>query len=1016
MLEGLNPRTRLEIQKLISGKASKLGKETLILETEAERKMLYILAQSNVSLSHETGASLQERVLELWDTTTIPVIDAEATDTPEDHAASPRWRIGKIVAQSFRGLAPALHEWVFDLEGRCHLLFGPNGSGKTSLLGALSWCLTGKIFRDDSPPSNPEPISVFSATEPKLLGERPDALALMDADGQSTSLNERYWVKLQLLGIDADGNIQERWLQRDSGSGLSYSDDGANWTQIKSIQEIGLSEMDIEMHVLMPARVPYLRYGKDSHFLTLFSQVVGLDDLEQIAETAGKLHTALVKDANKIEREEIAKTDKEMKTKRDEITALDKTHFEGFGAYETYCNSTSSTDTEAFGKELGAELTKQRKQLADDLGIEIPEETTAEIEADLTKKLEKLPGNVEVALTSLARPLATIFKSALGIEVKTEEEIRALQIKLDAFELHARTCTRERLDWAVKEQQDPKTKLMLAAAEHFAEKQEECPVCSRPLKDAPHVQAHLREMVTFIGKAYLQKLIDDLESSLIGELDAIVTTAQRQSAEKGLKERVQSDWKTLKEGHFLGLLTTVAARFDVKIDALCDGVGAEESVVHTPFADGHTTFPDAFKKLDAAMESARKYLCWLEHLHKHQAQLEKDVLDTLLNADESLKKALEKGEDTNAKAKVYAAAIQSCRDLYKQQKERERLREKVAALRAHAESTEKIKLLNKYVGDEIIQFVESVEPRIKEFYEYLYDQEHLTFDMLTTGHPANRNIRNNMNVYLKAGSQRVPATAFMNAGRSRALTISFVFALLDKCEGTWDALILDDPVYSFDEQHKSRFLDKLVMPLLEGGKQVVLATHYRTFFEDAITTFEGYPCLRMTPRRRTSEKANFEFADHLDRYEKEMNEPTCKWEDMGPNLRKWIETVLETFSSYCPEPFFIRDNLKDSISGYGAIAHPSIATSDRDQIVTILKSREVERVYNPLAHKNPPTEPETRDAFAKLKECKKAVRRERLRLRQLHFHKITNRQLSTAAQTILPPTPMTPQSGVAAVI
>ena len=1016
MLEGLNPRTRLEVQKLISGQASKLGKETLVLATEAEKKMLYVIAQNNVRLSHETGSSLQEKVLELLEDAELPIVDNANVEIAID-AVLPKWRLGKIVAQSFRGLAPALYEWSIDLEGRCHLLFGPNGSGKTSLLGALSWCLTGKIFRDDSPPSNPEPIAVYStANEPKHLGERPDALALMDADGQSTNLNEPYWVKLQLLGIDTDGNIQERWLRRDSASGLSYSDDGSNWTVIKSIQEIGLSEMDVEMHVLMPARVPYLRYGKDSHFLTLFSQVVGLDDLEQIAETAGKLHSALVRDANKIEREDIAKATREAKIKKAEVALLDKAYFQGFSAYETYCNSEASEDTRAFGKELVAELVKQRKRLAEDLDIEIPEETTTDAETDLKKKLEKLPGNVEVALATLARPLATTFKNTLGIEGKSDDDIAALRAKLDAFERQASTCTQERLEWAIKEQRDPKTKLMLAAAEHFAEGQEDCPVCSKPLTDAPHIQAHLREMVAFIGKAYLQKLVDDLENSLIGDLDEIITSLQRQSAEKALKDRLQLDWKTLKEGNFSGLLNTIATSFDSKVDTLCDEIGDQESVTHTPLADGFAAFPNAFKKLDTAIEKAWKYLLWLEHLNKHKKNLASSLETLLLAADGSLKAALEKGEDTNAKVKIYSSAIQSCSKLMEYQKEVETLQQKVTTLRAHAASTETIKLLNKHVGDEIIQFVASVEPRIKEFYEYLYDQEHLSFDMLTTGHPANKNIRNDMNVYFKAGSQRVPAAPFTNAGRSRALTISFVFALLDKCKGTWDTLVLDDPVYSFDEEHKSRFLDKLVMPLLQGGKQVVLATHYRTFFEDAITTFEGHPCLRMTPRRRTSERANFEFADHLDRYEKEMNEPTCQWEDMGPNLRKWIETVLETFSSYCPEPFFIRDNLTDSISGYEAIAHPSIATNDRDQIVTILKSREVQRVYNPLAHKNPPTEPETRDAFAKLKECKKAVRRERLRLRQLHFHKITNRQLSTTAQTILPPTPMTPQSGVAAVI
>lgn len=997
MLEGLNPRTRLEVLKLVTGRTTKLGKETLALENEAERKMLFIIAQSNAILSHETGASLQEKVLELWETTTVPIAETYATKKPDDQIASPRWRIGKIVAQSFRGLAPALHEWSFDLEGKCHLLFGPNGSGKTSLLGALSWCLTGKIFRDDGAPSNPESVSVFSTTEePKLLGERPDALALMDADGQSTGLNELYWVKLQFLGTDADGNTKVRWLQRNSNNGLSSSDDGISWLSIKSIQEIGLSEMDAEMHVLMPARVPYLRYGKDSDFLTLFSQVVGLDDLEQIAEIAGKLHSALIREANKIEREEIAKADKEVKSRRDEILGFDKAYFQGFLTYNTYCNSTTSTDTGAFGKEIVAELEIQKKQLLADLGIENPEKSSAQAEADLTKKLDKLPGNVDVALTSLARPLAKIFKNAFEVEGKTEEEIGTLQRKLDAFEQYARARTSERLDWAIKEQGDPKTRLMLAAAEHFAKKEEECPVCKKPLKDAPHVRAHLREMVAFIGKAYLQKLIDDLEASLICELDAIVPSVQRHSAEKDLKERLLLDWKILKEGVFSGLLMTVATRFDTKIEALCDGMDVEKNIVHKSFSDGHPTFSHAFKKLDAAIESAKKYLLWLKHLNKYRTLLESNAEGALLTNEDSLKKALEKGVNANAKIKVYASAIQSCAHLFKQQKEIETLKNKVISLRTHAESTEKIKLLNKCVGDEIVQFVEKVEPRIKEFYEYLYPQEQLRFDTLTTGHPANKNIRNTMNVYFRAGTQRVPASPFTNAGRLRALTISFVFALLDALEGSFDTLILDDPVYSFDEEHKARFLDRLVQPLLESKKQVVLATHYKTFFDQAAPIFAEHVCLQMTPKRRVGDMVNFEPTDLLQRAEDEMNLPTCKWREASTNLRKWAERTLKSLSAYCPEPFIVFNDFSASVNRYKAITDLQIATGERDQIVSVLQSNEFTRVCHKLMHDGEePTETEVRDALNKLKNhCKRVAEREIARLKTLHLHRITNRQVS----------------------
>ncbi len=53
-------------------------------------------------------------------------------------------RLTKLKVAGFRGFA---REQVIDLDADVILLSGPNGSGKTSLLDAIMWCLTGKIRR-----------------------------------------------------------------------------------------------------------------------------------------------------------------------------------------------------------------------------------------------------------------------------------------------------------------------------------------------------------------------------------------------------------------------------------------------------------------------------------------------------------------------------------------------------------------------------------------------------------------------------------------------------------------------------------------------------------------------------------------------------------------------------------------------------------------------------------------------------------------------------------------------------
>jgi hypothetical protein len=57
--------------------------------------------------------------------------------------------------------------------------------------------------------------------------------------------------------------------------------------------------------------------------------------------------------------------------------------------------------------------------------------------------------------------------------------------------------------------------------------------------------------------------------------------------------------------------------------------------------------------------------------------------------------------------------------------------------------------------------------RTKEYYERLYDDEILKFRQLTSGHAANPDIRDQINLYLEAGNYQIPMEPYSNAGRDR---------------------------------------------------------------------------------------------------------------------------------------------------------------------------------------------------------------------------------------------------------
>ncbi len=236
----------------------------------------YTLAHHFQELKNETGRTLAKKaVLFLNDVQDEDLADIQVMEAP--NSENKNWKLGKIHTYSFRGLAPAGEKWSFDFQGNSHLLYGPNGAGKTSLLGAVSWCINGRIFRDDGPPSFPESVSVYSTDDPpRSIGTRPDALSLIDTDGNNTEHEGEYWVALEFISTDEDDAVHTQWVKRHNAQGLMTSEDGINWSPIESSDQIGISEIDTELHILMPARVPYLRFGKESDFLKFYLKSLGL--------------------------------------------------------------------------------------------------------------------------------------------------------------------------------------------------------------------------------------------------------------------------------------------------------------------------------------------------------------------------------------------------------------------------------------------------------------------------------------------------------------------------------------------------------------------------------------------------------------------------------------------------------------------------------------------------------------------------------------------------------------------
>jgi len=951
-----------------------------------QRRSLSLLATALDALERESGAALAKAFVKQRNDHHL--LDPEdSTDTAGDVSTPISWRLGKIRALSFRGLAASGQPWEHDFEGRSHLLYGPNGCGKSSLLGAIAWCLTGCVFRDDCSPDASEDITVYTdADNARSAGTRPDALSLTDSEGQTTDADAEYWVELEFRSNCEDDDGPRLWLRRHSVDGLSNSADGENWTTANRLDDVGIAELDAELHAVMPARVPHIRFGKDSDLLSVFSQLVGLDDLERIAKLASRALRALNTERSKLQNTDIPAQET---TASEAVTVIKEHATEAIRGMESYPGALADARTlkeiTTFNEALSETMEAARTQLADDLGVEIhpPDSPSA---AEVSRQLNLLPGQVDTAVSTLTKPLSDIMVKTLGLTLPSSEEVDLLTQGLETFEGTARKQVHERLKWAVEQAKDEKASLMLAAAEEFPEGSEACPVCTQDLEPVPDVQQRLAELRPLAGQPHLKQAIADLERALLADLNTLVSVASRVQGKQTLAGRLLADWSALKETTFPALLTGVAERFDKPIQELSEDVPPEPAAERLSVIAGYDEqFSGTFADLDTAVAESWQYIQLLRSALKNRDKIQQELTRILKSSEgggteQPLCVLLQRGNAINSEIEALADVQKSVVILRKARKELDVLQARAEAFQGAATAITPTKDLTIRVQQAVVDVVRSVEPKMKELYGRLYRDEILDLDMLTPGHAANPHKRDEINAYFRAGEQRVPAAPFSNSGRFRALILSFVFALLDRSHKTLDLLLLDDPALSLDDEHKSRFVQDLIGPSL-SNKQVIVGTHYRDFYERAKLTFVGEECWELIPRRTVSDAVTFETGDLLVRLEKL---PPSGRRDAAPNLRRWIESALGSLSGYCPaKGFVVYNNIVQSIDNYAAITDPRVATPERDRIVTALRSPEVEWVRNPVAHTGHRTPQEIEDALSCLRECNKDLLTELGRFKKL---------------------------------
>jgi len=289
------------IADLVSGRAVETATgDPFVLPDERTRSALEWYrtkgaAAWTANVSAANGEDLVNAIL-------LPPPELPALPARPANAKSRRLTLKKLEAHRFAGLhkfgtpdgAPA--NYVHEFTSPLTLFEGRNGSGKTSLLNAIIWALTGEMLRPQREPESAEDFECWVAAE--SVGDERTAHKLSPLTPMPNV--EQY-------------RPDKAWVPADTWVELTFVDEtgaalpGIRRSQIRSPQgklketppDLTILDIDpiaVRIGTIMPGLLPHIKVGSESELGRAVSQLTGLSALVDLAEHVRRAKNKIDKD------------------------------------------------------------------------------------------------------------------------------------------------------------------------------------------------------------------------------------------------------------------------------------------------------------------------------------------------------------------------------------------------------------------------------------------------------------------------------------------------------------------------------------------------------------------------------------------------------------------------------------------------------------------------------------------------------------------------------------------------
>lgn len=800
----------------------------------------------------------------------LPMLPARPSN-----AKSRRLKLKKLEAHRFAGLhkfgtpdaSPA--NYVHEFTSPLTLFEGRNGSGKTSLLNAIIWALTGEMLR---PQREPEAAEDFECQ-------------VSAADGGDEHTTHKLSPLTPMPNVE-QYRPDQPWVPADTWVELTFVDEtGAELPLIRRSQSrstrgklmetppdltvLGIDPIAVRIGTIMPGLLPLIKVGSESELGRAVSQLTGLSALVDLAEHVRRAKT-------KIDRE-FVKAKTADRDRADHNYGTTKEDFEKIMIANPILTPAQAVPLPSDDKgieQILDDITKHfegAKAAAFESARDILGEHFDPADPTLLSDLEK---NVGRALERVSQPQSLTSAARLGaLRQLTPEQLNAAEAKiqtilaeadaLDALSKNPSEAARTRLyarvaTW-IADHPDPQRKddacvVCGGTLDHAVD-----PVTGRPVKMHMHEASADALLLSQTLSRWAESAQGDLMRSLPEALLAETAVDLPTHPCDLLREAIVDELYNFDpfRGVIAELRTQTASAFD---DVVKDRAALAEPVEIT-LPEGCDALGTALKRLDCAIRFAR----WRQGNDTLARGIFERVLGCVPKEGKRSEKITLTGklldlEVTVKAAKPVSDALVQCSRLKEHLKSRRAAEQRLSEYATASAALENLAGLGQLADEQVDLLRKTLRKDAADWRSRIYlgafpDTAH---ELIDTG----MGRKGELDLVVQADGVAAPAQHVTNASALRASLVAFFLAFWEyvlKERGGLMTLVLDDPQELLDDENRERLAAALA-PLVAASAQLIVTSYDPRFcarvsrlsIAGGIEHLEVHPATRQQPVVRTT--------------------------------------------------------------------------------------------------------------------------------------------------------------------